>query len=150
MSEYDERVLHYQKIKYGNHIIKMKDDHGLEDEVKKVNGMPLCLGALVLPNSKRIMNNFIKAIDGFYTKDVYYTDNDSIRIENKHWDKLDKAGLVGKKRLQGKNNYKEGRFWYDLFLAPKINYCLTIYKFRVIDEQKTFKGFTNVSDNLDR
>ena len=33
----------------------------------------------------------------FYTNDVYYTDTDSLYIENRHWDKLDKAGLVGKK-----------------------------------------------------
>ena len=34
-TEYDERVLDYQKINYGNYIVKMKDDEGLEDEVKK-------------------------------------------------------------------------------------------------------------------
>ena len=35
MTEYDERVLYYQKINYGNCIVKMKDDEGLQDEVKK-------------------------------------------------------------------------------------------------------------------
>ena len=34
-TEYDERVLDYQKINYGNYIVKMKEDEGLEDEVKK-------------------------------------------------------------------------------------------------------------------
>ena len=34
-TEYDERVLDYQKIKYGIYNVKMKDDEGLEDEVKK-------------------------------------------------------------------------------------------------------------------
>ena len=96
------------------------------------------------------MNNFIHAIDGFYTNDVYYTDTDSLYIENKHWDKLDKAGLVGKNLLQGKNDYKDGGIFYGLFLAPKIKYCLTINKYGVIDEHKTFKGFSNVSANLDR
>ena len=96
------------------------------------------------------MNNFIHAIDGFYTNDVYYTDTDSLYIENKHWDKLDKAGLVGKGLIQGKNDYKDGGIFYGLFLAPKIKYCLTINNYGVIDEHKTFKGFTNVSDNLDR
>ena len=67
MTEYDERILDYQKINHGNYIIKMKDDVGLEDEVKKVNTMPLQLGAFVLSNSKRIMNNFIRAINGLYT-----------------------------------------------------------------------------------
>ena len=37
-----------------------------------------------------------------------------------------------------------------MFLAPKIKYCLTITKFGVIDEHKTFKGFTNNSENLDK
>ena len=37
-----------------------------------------------------------------------------------------------------------------MFLAQKIKYCLTINKYGVIDEHKTFKGFTNDSDNLDR
>ena len=56
------------------------------------------------------MNIYIRAIDGFHTKDLYYEDTDSRYIENKHWDKLDKAGLVGKNRLQGKNIYKDGVF----------------------------------------
>ena len=63
---------------------------------------------------------------------------------------MDKAGLVGKSLLQGKKDYKDGGIFYGLFLTPKIKYCLTINKYGVIDEHKTFKGFTNVSDNLDR
>ena len=149
-TEYDERVKDYWKISGINYIVKMIHDAGLEDEVKKLNTMPLHLGAFVLSNSKRIMNNFIHAINGFYTNDVYYTDTDSLYIEKKHWDKLENAGLVGKNLLQGKNDYKDGGIFYGLFLAPKIKYCLTINKYGVIDEHKTFKGFTNVSDNLDR
>ena len=53
------------------------------------------------------MNNFIHAIKGFYTNDVYYTDTDSLYIENKRWDKLDKVCLVGKAVLQGKKNCKD-------------------------------------------
>ena len=34
-TEYDERVLDYQENNHGNSIVKMKDDEGLEDEVKK-------------------------------------------------------------------------------------------------------------------
>ena len=119
-TEYDERVLDYQKINYGNYIVKLKDDEELEDNVKKVNTMPLHLGAFVLSNSKRIMNNFIHAINGFYTNDVYYTDTDSLYIESKHWDKLKEKHLVGKERGQGKNDYKDGGIFYGLFLAPKI------------------------------
>ena len=112
--------------------------------------MPLHLGAFVLSNSEQILNNSIHAINGFYTEDVYYTDTDSLYIENEHWEKLEEARFVGKNRLKGKNNHKEGGFWYGLFLAPKIKYCLTINKFGVVDEHKTFKRFTNVSNNLDR
>ena len=78
----------------------MIDDKRLEDENKKLNTMPLHLGAFVLSNSKRNMNNFIHAMNGFYTNDVFYTDTDSLYIKTKHWDKLDKAGLVGKGLLQ--------------------------------------------------
>ena len=52
--------------------------------------------------------------------------------------------------LQGKNDYKDGGILFGLFLVPKIKYCLTINNYGVIDEQKTFKGFSIVSDNLDR
>ena len=150
MTEYDERVLDYQNINHGNYIVKMKDDEGLEDEVKICNTLPLQLAVFILSNSRRIMNNFIHAIDGFYTNDVYYTDTDSLYIENKHWNKLDEAELVGKNLLQGKNDYGDGGIIYGLFLAPKIKFCLTINEYGVINEHKCFKGFTNVSDNLDR
>ena len=96
------------------------------------------------------MNNFKHAYDGFDTNDDYYTDTDSLKIENKPWDKLDKTRLVVKSRLQGRNVYKEGVTWYDLILAPKIKYCLTINKFGIIDEHLTFQIFTNLSDNLDK
>ena len=115
MTEYDERVKDYWKISGINYIVKMIDDVGLEDEVNKLNTMPLHLGAFVLSNSKKIMNNFIHAINGFYTNDVYYIDTDSLYIENKHWNKLDKAGFVGKGLLEGKNDYKDEGIFMDCF-----------------------------------
>ena len=78
MTEYDERVLDYQKFNYGNYIVKMKDNSGLEDEVKKLNTMPLHLGSFVLSNSEIFLNKFIHAIDGFYTNDLYYEDTDGM------------------------------------------------------------------------
>ena len=117
----------------------MIDDAGLKGEVKRSKTMPHHLGAFVISNSKRNMNNFIHAKFGFYTNDVYYTDTDCLYIENKLWDKLDKAGLVGKNLLRGKNEYKDGDIFNGLFLALKIKYCLTIKKYGVVDEQKTFK-----------
>ena len=81
--------------------------------------MPLHLGAFALSNSKRVLNNFIPAIGGFYSNDVYYTDTDSLYIKNKHWEKLDKAGLVGKNRLQGKMIIKKEALGM-VFLSAKI------------------------------
>ena len=49
MSEYED----YWKTSHGNYIVKMTDDKGLEDEVKRLNTMPLHLGAFVLSNSRR-------------------------------------------------------------------------------------------------
>ena len=128
----------------------MIDDKGLEDEDKRLNTIPLHLGAFVSSNIKRIMTNFIHANNGFHTNDLYYGDTDSMYNEYKHWDKLDKASLVGRNLFQGRIDYKDGGIFYGLFLAPKIKYCVTINKDGIIDEHTTFKGFTNVSDILDR
>ena len=110
MTEYDEPFLNYQNVNHVIYFLKMKDDAGLQDEVKKVNTMPIQLAAFELSNSKRNMKNFIHVIKGFYTNDVFYTDTGSFYFENKHWSKLAKAGLIGKNTLQGKNNYKEEEF----------------------------------------
>ena len=144
LSEYDERVVDYHKTNHGNYIVKLKDVEGFADEIKTVNTLPLQLPVFILSNSKRIMKSFIHAVGGFYTNDVCYTDTDSLYIENKHWVKLDKASLVGKNLSQEKNDYKDGVIFDGLFLAPKMKYCLTINNHGVIDEHKTFKGFTDI------
>ena len=82
MSEYDEKVEDSWKKSSFNYTVKMIDDAVLKDELKKLNIMPLQFSALVLSNSKRIMNNVIHAIYGFSTNDVYYTDTGSLYIEN--------------------------------------------------------------------
>ena len=71
MIQYDERVKDYWEISGINYIVKIIDDPGLEDEVKKLNTMPLHLGSFVLSNSKRSMKKTIRGIKGFYTNDVY-------------------------------------------------------------------------------
>ena len=150
MSDNDERVKEYWKIPGSNHIVEMIHDAGLEVEIRTLNTMPLHLGSFVLSNIIQIMNNFIHAINGLYTNDFYYTDTDNLYIENKHWHKLDNAGLNGKGLLQGKSDHNDGGIWFILFQARKIKFCLTINNYDFIDEHKTFEGFTNVSGNLDR
>ena len=125
-TEFDENVLDYWKLPSGNYIVKMKKDDGLDDDCDIKNTLPAVLGAFILSISKGIMNNFIREINGFYNNSIYYGDTDSLYIEKKYWDVLDKANLVGEELCQGKNDYKTGGIFYALFLAPKIKYCLTI------------------------
>ena len=108
------------------------------------------MGAFILSNSKQIMNNFIREINGFYKKSIYYGDTDSMYIEKKHWDVFDKANLVGKNLCQGRNDYKTGGIFYGLFLAPKIKYVLTIDDHGIIQQHMTFKGFNDSKRLLDR
>ena len=119
-TDFDENVLDYWKLPNGNYIVRMKKDDGLNDDCDIKNILPAVLGAFILSNSKRIMNNFIREINGFYNNSIYYGDTDSLYIEKKDWDVLDKANLVGKGLCQGKNDYKTGGIFYGLFLAPKV------------------------------
>ena len=103
-TEFDENVLDYWKLTNGNYIVRMKKDDGLDDDCDIKNTLPAVLGAFILSNSKRIMNNFIREINGFYKNSIYYGDTDSLYIEKKYWDVLDKANLVGEGLCQGKND----------------------------------------------
>ena len=142
-TEFDENVLNYWKLPNRNYIVKMKRDDGLDDDCDIKKFLPTVLGAFILSNSKRIMNNFIRERNGFYNNIIYYTDCDSLWIEKKFWNELDKANLVGEELCLGKNDYKTGGIFYGLFLAPKIKYCLTRDDYGIIQEHKTFKGFND-------
>ena len=90
------------------------------------NTLPIHLGAFILSNSERIMNNFIREINGFYNNSIYYGDTESLSIEKKYWDVIDEANIVGKNLCHGKNDYKTGGIFYGLFLALKKIYVLTM------------------------
>ena len=149
-TEFDENVLEYWKLPNGKNIVKMKKDDGLDDDCDIKNTLPEVLGAFILANSRRNLNNFIREINGFYENNVYYTDTDSLYVEKKYWDVLDKANLVGDNLCQGKNDYETGGIFYGLYLAPKIKYVLTIDEYGIIKEHKTFKGFNDSKRILDR
>ena len=70
------------------------------------------------------MNDFIREISGLYNYSINYGDADGLYVEKKYWDLLDKANL-----WHGKKDYETGGILYSFFLAPKINYCLTIDEF---------------------
>ena len=149
-TEFDENVLDYWKLPNGNYIEKIKKDDGLHDDCDIKKTLPAVLGAFILSNSKRIMNIFNGGINGYYNNSIYYGDTDSLYVEKKYWDVLDKTNLVGEGLCQGKNDYKTGGIFYGLFLALKVKYCLTIDGYGIIQEHKTFKGFTASKRLLDR
>ena len=149
-TEYDENVLDHWKLPNGNFIVKFKKDDGLEGDNNVKNTLPSLLGAFILSNSKRIMNNFIRKINGFYKISIYYGDTDSLYIGKNYWDVLDKANLVGRNLCQVKNDYHTGGTFYGLFLAPKIKYVLTKDVYGIIQQHMTFKGFIDSKRLLDR
>ena len=69
------------------------------------------------------MNILFRENNGFYNSSLYFGDTDSLYIQKKKWDGLDKKNLVGKNLWQGENDYDTGGIFHGLFLAPKIKYC---------------------------
>ena len=61
----------------------MKKDEELDDDNYVENILLLHWGAVVLSNSKRRVNNFDKEITNFYNINIYFSDTDSLYIENK-------------------------------------------------------------------
>ena len=114
----------------------MKKDVGLDDDCDNENTLPAVLEAFILSNSRRIMKKFMREMNGFYENNMYYTDTDSLYIEKKYWDVLDKTNLIGERLCQGKNDLQSGSIFYGLYLAPKIKYVLTIYEYGLIQENK--------------
>ena len=129
---------------------KIEKDDGLEGDNDVKNTLPIHLGAFIVGNSKQFMNKFIREFNGFYNISIYYGGTDSVYIEKKYWDVLDKAYLVGKNVCQGKNDFKTGGILNGLFLAPKIKYVLTTYEYGVIQQHMTFKGFNDSKRLLGR
>ena len=66
------------------------------------------------------MNNFLHAIDGFFTIDVYYTDTDSLYIANTHWYKLDEAGFLVKISYKVKTIIKMHVLVGSIFSSKKV------------------------------
>ena len=135
-TEFDERVKDYWKLANGNYIVKLRLDEGVDKDVENKNTMPSQLGAFILSNSRRILNNFVRITDGFKDNNVYYQDTNSLYFEKKYWNNLEEKNLVGEKLGQGKNDYGNGGIFFGLFLAPKIKYCLTINEHGIINEKR--------------
>ena len=60
--------MEFWKLSIGIFIVKMKKDDGLDDDCDIKNTLLAHSGGFILSNSKRIMHNFIREINGFYNK----------------------------------------------------------------------------------
>ena len=145
MSEiFDDRDKEWFPLKNGNLIVKLEDDEGVDDfdQAKSVNTMPSLFGSFILSHSKRLMNDVIRQIDGFYNNSIYYGDTDSVYIHKKDWDDLVDKGFVGKSLGLGKNDNGNSGIFHAWFLGPKIKYCLEIDVYCVVSAKRTFKGYS--------
>ena len=69
---FDDRVKEWLPLKNGKLTVKIKDDEGVDDydKMNLVYTMPWLSGSYILSHSKRLMNDVIKRIDGFYNNSI--------------------------------------------------------------------------------
>ncbi|ESO89867.1 hypothetical protein LOTGIDRAFT_164555 [Lottia gigantea] len=145
---FDSHVKNYEKINDTQYFVETeieeKELNAEDHSTKSTRLTPSHLGSFVLSHSKKIMNNFIHVINGFYKPEIYYTDTDSLYISSRNWDKLNRAGLVCENEYcKGKNDYGDGGIIFGLYLAPKVKYNMILTSDGVLKEKKTFKGYSN-------
>ena len=81
-TEADDNVLDYWRLPNENYVVKLKSDNDLGGDEDVRNTLPNHLGAFILRNSKRIINEFIE-INGIYKKIIHYSDTYNLYIEKK-------------------------------------------------------------------
>ena len=81
--------------------------------------LPSHLGTFISNCSKMFMNSFIRKHNGFYNHSVLYGNTDSLYIERKHWNVLNKTKLLGGNLCPGENDYGDDKIiFHGLFSAP--------------------------------
>ena len=72
-------------MKNGNIIGKLEDDAGIDDQdlAKSINQMPCHLGSYILGQSKRLLSEVVREIDGFHSDNINYGNTDSAYILKK-------------------------------------------------------------------
>ena len=82
-TESDDNVLEYWKLPNENYNVKIEKDDILNGDIKVKNTLPPDLGSFILSNSKRIMKNSIREINGFHNIIIFYGDADSLYMEKR-------------------------------------------------------------------
>ena len=92
---FDDSVKEWLPLKNGNSIVKLEDDEGVDDYDKaiSINTMPSHFDSYIFSHSKRLMNDVIEQIGGFYNNSIEYADTDSLYIHKKYWSDLVDNGL---------------------------------------------------------
>ena len=130
-------------MKNGNLLVKLEEDEGVDgyDKAKSKITIPFHFGSYISSQSKRIMNEVIKQMVGFYNNNIYYEDTDSRYTHKKYWSDLVDNGFVGRSLGSCKNDDGNSGIFYAWFLAPNIKYCLVTDDFVVISPRRTFKAY---------
>ncbi|ESO81917.1 hypothetical protein LOTGIDRAFT_170461 [Lottia gigantea] len=138
-ANFDSHVKSYEKVNDSQYIVEMNEGEKEFVPPKDFTRLtPAHSGAFILSHSKKIMNNFIHVIDGFYKPEIYYTDTDSLYISSSNWDKLNEAGLVSENEYsKGKKDYGDGGIIFGLYLAPKVKYNIILTSDGILKEKKT-------------
>ena len=92
-----DRLREWFLLKNGKLTVKLEDDKSVDDydKANSASTMPSLFGSYILSHSKKLMNDVIKQIGGFYNNSFYYTDTDSLYIHKKYWSHLADNGFVG-------------------------------------------------------
>jgi len=141
-----------------------KNDHTVKDFDFLSNGQvlmkieergksffPSQFGSYILAHSRRVMNDIVHAIDGFNTFKIWYTDTDSLYIDQISYLKLQELGYVGDALGQGKNDNKSGGVInYAIFAGPKMKYCEIVSPSGETEISVSFKGIQRGTEMLSR
>jgi DNA polymerase elongation subunit (family B) len=109
------------------------------------NTKPIYLGAYILSYSKRIMNEYVDASDGFFSHTIVYSDTDSQYMTKDSYRLVEEKGLIGNELGQCKNDYGEGlEIVKFLCLGKKMKMCL-LSNGEIKTTIKGFKGLKSLS-----
>ncbi len=137
-----QRVAKYIEMPHGWNLVTLKN----HNERPMAVGGPSHIGAEILAKSKKIMNNAIKAFDGFFTPSIYYSDTDSVYVKKTVADSPAMQKFIGPDMGQFKNDYKSENgddlvIVFGMFICSKVKLCITMNnKTGKLQIHTTFKG----------
>ena len=82
-TEYDDNASGCWKLPNVNYRMKLEKDDGLDGDSDVGKTLPSHPEAFIMSNRGRIMNNFVRVLNGFYNSSIYYTETDISYIEKR-------------------------------------------------------------------